>query len=66
MKTRHIEVRHRELQPRRSLRHVREREARRAGAPREGRGKSQSARRGQEKRKAGNAKRHDVFGTSAD
>jgi hypothetical protein len=32
MKTRHVEVRHRELQPRRSLWHVREREARRAGA----------------------------------
>ena len=61
MKTRHVKVRHRELQSRRSRRHVREREARRAGAPREGRGKSQGARRGQEKREAGNAKRHGVL-----
>jgi hypothetical protein len=40
MKARHVEVRHRELQLRGVPRHVREREARRAGAPREGRGKS--------------------------
>jgi len=40
MKARHVEVRHREPQLRGVLRHVREREARRAGAPREGRGKS--------------------------
>jgi hypothetical protein len=47
MKTRHVEVRHRELKSRRSRRHVREREARRARAPRKGRGKSQSAGHGQ-------------------
>jgi len=40
MKARHVEVRHRELQLRGVPRHVREREARRAGAPRERRGKS--------------------------
>ena len=61
MKIRHVEIRHRELQRRRSRRHVGEREARRAGAPREGRGKRQSARRGQEKREAGDAKRRGIF-----
>ena len=61
MKTRHVKVGHRELQLRRSLRYVGEHEARRAGAPGKGRGKSQGARRGQEKREAGNAKRHGVL-----
>jgi len=61
MKTRHVEVGHRELQLRRSPWHVGEREARRAGAPREGRGKRQGARRGQGKREAGNAKRRGIF-----
>ena len=61
MKTRYVEVRHCELQPCRSWRHIGEPETRRAGAPREGRGKGKSAGRGQQKRKAGEAERRGIL-----